>query len=176
MEAITRTISADCSRYAWHPDESDNGLIQTNYSGNFKGSGHAETPASHLLFPADGTRFGFKTIAQIANAVQQVSAALLFKRAIAEGRSDPAIAVAEGMYEGDLRQAKNLIVSARRNGYLTSGQKVSGRLQGQLTPAGRALIDSLSKERKHEHSSAQGHWQMARPLHGPRWQNPQQGL
>jgi hypothetical protein len=100
----------------------------------------------------DGTRIGFKNLTQFANAVRQVRAAVLYEYAVTEGRSDPAILVAERMCEGDVRKAKNLIVAARRNGYLTSGQKASGRVQGQLTPEGKHLIDLLLKEAEYERS------------------------
>ncbi len=91
----------------------------------------------------NGLVLGFKSMADFASTVDQVSAAVQYVNAINAGAANPVRILADNQFDGDLQQARNKLSAARRNGFLTRGEKGSGRIQGELTPKAIELLDDL---------------------------------
>jgi len=93
----------------------------------------------------DGRKLGFKSNAAFIAAVEQASAAVAYQLAIQQGVATPTKEVAKVLCDGDARKARNLITAARRNGYLTKGDKDSGRSYSHASKQAFDLIDAIQK-------------------------------
>jgi len=91
----------------------------------------------------DGAVLGFSSLADFAASIEQLTTAIGYTAAIGNGAINPVRVVADSQFDGDLQKARNLLSTARRNNFLTRGEKGSGRLQGQLTPKANDFIKAL---------------------------------
>jgi len=92
----------------------------------------------------DGQKLGFKSPTAFVAAVSQAGAAVTYHTAILRGITTPTKEVARVMCNGDARKARNLINAARRNGYLTKGDKEFGRSSSHATEQALQLVQELS--------------------------------
>jgi hypothetical protein len=91
----------------------------------------------------DGVALGFSSLADFASSFEQLTTAIGYTAAISRGAVNPVRVVADSQFDGDIQKARNRLSAARRNDFLTRGEKGSGRQQGQLTPKANEFIKAI---------------------------------
>ena len=94
----------------------------------------------------DGRKLGFKSNSAFFAAIDQAYSAVIYDLALQQGIATPMKEVAKVLCDGDARRARNLITAARRNGYLSKGDKDSGRSSSHASKQAFNLIDAIQQD------------------------------
>lgn len=103
----------------------------------------ANSKGSALMFVSTetATAVGFETVKQATAHIRMASAAALYVMITESGVSKPVVAVARNL-DCSESAARALLARARREGYLTPGNR--GKPGGQLTDKSKQLLEALS--------------------------------